>query len=177
MTVFQSHLQSWTLGLGGQEGELPLLPFARRGKGGRSALWVVKYYLINHISSDAFWAKSWGVILNVTWLSAFAFIGKSTHYQCRFISSPGPIEVPFGVRPPLCLFIVPASLVIFILSEDDFEIKSKIYSLNLRLVLNHILYSHGHVLFGFFYLCFLAKNINKTIRAFKIQNVLESKNE
>jgi hypothetical protein len=27
----------------------------------------------------------------------------------------------------------------FILSEDDFEIKSKIYSLNLRLVLNHIL--------------------------------------
>jgi hypothetical protein len=26
-------------------------------------------------------------------------------------------------------------------SEDDFEIKSKIYSLNLRLVLNHILYS------------------------------------
>ena len=29
----------------------------------------------------------------------------------------------------------------FILSEDDFEIKSKIYSLNLRLVLNHILYS------------------------------------
>ena len=63
---------------GGQEGQLPLLPFARRGKGGRSALWVVKYYLINHISSDAFWAKSWGVILNVTWLSAFAFIGKST---------------------------------------------------------------------------------------------------
>jgi hypothetical protein len=39
---------------GGQEGQLPLL------------------------SSDAFWAKSWGVILNVTWLSAFAFIGKST---------------------------------------------------------------------------------------------------
>jgi hypothetical protein len=29
----------------------------------------------------------------------------------------------------------------FILSEDDFEIKSKIYSLNLRLVLNHILNS------------------------------------
>jgi hypothetical protein len=28
-----------------------------------------------------------------------------------------------------------------ILSEDDFEIKSKIYSLNLRLVLNNILYS------------------------------------
>jgi hypothetical protein len=27
----------------------------------------------------------------------------------------------------------------FILSEDDFEIKSKIYSFNLRLVLNHIL--------------------------------------
>jgi hypothetical protein len=26
-------------------------------------------------------------------------------------------------------------------TEDDFEIKSKIYSLNLRLVLNHILYS------------------------------------
>ena len=32
-------------------------------------------------------------------------------------------------------------LLYFILSEDDFEIKSKIYSLNLRLVLNHILYS------------------------------------
>ena len=82
-------------------GQLPLLPFARRGKGGRSALWVIKYYLINHISSDAFWAKSWGVILNVTWLSAFAFIGKSTH-NYRFISSPESIEVPFGVRlPPL----------------------------------------------------------------------------
>jgi hypothetical protein len=99
---------------GGQEGQLPLLPFARRGKGGRSALWVVKYYLINHISmSDAFWAKSWGVILNVTWLRAFAFIGKSTHY-CRFISSPGSIQVPlwcaFAPPPPLCLFIVPASL-------------------------------------------------------------------
>ena len=26
------------LGGGGQEGQLPLLPFARRGKGGRSAL-------------------------------------------------------------------------------------------------------------------------------------------
>jgi hypothetical protein len=43
---------------GGQEGQLPLLPFARRGMGGRSALCVMKYYLINHISSDAFWAKS-----------------------------------------------------------------------------------------------------------------------
>ena len=31
----------------------------------------------------------------------FAFIGKSTH-NCRFISLPGSIEVPFGVRlPPL----------------------------------------------------------------------------
>jgi hypothetical protein len=29
---------------------------------------------------------------------------------------------------------------VFILFEDDFEIKSKIYSFNLRLVLNHILY-------------------------------------
>ena len=41
-------------GGGKQEGQLPLLPFARRGKGGRSALWVIKYYLINHVSSDAF---------------------------------------------------------------------------------------------------------------------------
>jgi hypothetical protein len=83
------------------------------GGGGRSALWVVKYYLINHISSDAFWAKSWGVILNVTWLSAFAFIGKSTHY-CRFISSPGSIEVPLWCAfAPLCLFIVPASLTVY----------------------------------------------------------------
>jgi hypothetical protein len=47
------------------------------------------------------WAKLWGVILNVTWLSAFAFIGKSTH-NCRLISSPGSTEFPFGVRfPPL----------------------------------------------------------------------------
>ena len=29
----------------------------------------------------------------------------------------------------------------FILSDDDFEIKSKIYSFNLRLVLKHILHS------------------------------------
>ena len=29
----------------------------------------------------------------------------------------------------------------FILSDDDFEIKSKIYSSNLRLVLKHILHS------------------------------------
>jgi hypothetical protein len=86
-------------GGGGQEGQLPLLPFSRRGKGGRSALWFIKYYLINHISSDAFWEKSWAVILNVTWLSAFAFIGKLTHY-CRFISLPGSIEMPFGVRLP-----------------------------------------------------------------------------
>jgi hypothetical protein len=103
---------------GGQEGQLPLLLFARRGKGSRSALWVIKYYVINHISSDAFWAKSWGVILNVTWLSLFAFIGKSTH-NCRFISSPGSIEVPFGVcvapPPHPCLFIVPASLIVSLL--------------------------------------------------------------
>ena len=31
--------------------------------------------------------------------------------------------------------------VIIILSDDDFEIKSKIYSSNLRLVLKHILHS------------------------------------
>ena len=95
---------------GGRRDSCPLLPFARRGiKGGRSALWniIIKYYLINHISSDAFWAKSWGVILNVTWLSMFAFIGKSTH-NCRFISSPESIEVPFGVRlpPPPIAFLL-----------------------------------------------------------------------
>jgi hypothetical protein len=48
----------------------------------------------NNICSDAFWAK----------LSAFAFIGKSTH-NCRFISSPGSIEVPFGVRLPPFAFL------------------------------------------------------------------------
>ena len=35
----------------------------------------------------------------------------------------------------------------FILSEDDFEIKSKIYSLKLRLVLNYILNSQDVLYF------------------------------
>jgi hypothetical protein len=35
----------------------------------------------------------------------------------------------------------------FILSEDDFEIKSKIYSLNLRLVLNHTMNSQDALSF------------------------------
>ena len=43
----------------------------------------------------------------------------------------------------------------FILSEDDFEIKSKIYSLKLRLVLNYILNSQDVLYFRnlFFTLC------------------------
>ena len=36
-------LYTGTPELGGQEGRSPPLPFARRGKGGRSALWVLKY--------------------------------------------------------------------------------------------------------------------------------------
>ena len=37
----------------------------------------------------------------------------------------------------------------FILSDDDFEIKSKIYSFNLHLVLKHILHSQDVFLSGF----------------------------
>jgi hypothetical protein len=41
-----------------------------------------------------------------------------------------------------CIYIYMCCKVLyFILSEDDFEIKSKIYSLKLRLVLNYILNS------------------------------------
>ena len=42
----------------------------------------------------------------------------------------------------------------FILSDDDFEIKSKIYSFNLRLVLKHILHSRD-VFFRNFGITFL----------------------
>ena len=39
-----------------------------------------------------------------------------------------------------CIYIS-CKVLYFILSDDDFEIKSKIYSFNLRLVLKHILHS------------------------------------
>ena len=39
-----------------------------------------------------------------------------------------------------CIY-VSCKVLYFILSDDDFEIKSKIYSFNLRLVLKHILHS------------------------------------
>ena len=42
-TVEQKVERPGTPELGGQEGRSPPLPFARRGKGGRSALWVLKY--------------------------------------------------------------------------------------------------------------------------------------
>ena len=50
----------------------------------------------------------------------------------------------------------------FILSEDDFEIKSKIYSLKLRLVLNYILNSQDVLYFRnlFFTLFHLSPNEN-----------------
>ena len=51
-----------------------------------------------------------------------------------------------------CIYMC-CKVLYLILSEDDFEIKSKIYSLNLRLVLNHILYSQDALSFRnlFFY--------------------------
>ena len=49
----------------------------------------------------------------------------------------------------------------FILSDDDFEVKSKIYSLNLRLVLKHILHSHDVFFSEFaFYFTFLNCRLN-----------------
>ena len=39
-----------------------------------------------------------------------------------------------------CIYLS-CKVLYFILSDDDFEIKSKIYSFNLRLVLKHILHS------------------------------------
>ena len=39
-----------------------------------------------------------------------------------------------------CIYLC-CKVLYFILSDDDFEIKSKIYSFNLRLVLKHILHS------------------------------------
>ena len=40
----------------------------------------------------------------------------------------------------------------FILSDDDFEIKSKIYSFNLRLVLKHILHSRDDFFWNLFFI-------------------------
>jgi hypothetical protein len=46
-------------------------------------------------------------------IKCVCFHCKSTHY-CRFISSPGSIEVPLWCTfAPLCLFIVPASLTVY----------------------------------------------------------------
>ena len=41
-----------------------------------------------------------------------------------------------------CIYLS-CKVLYFILSDDDFEIKSKIYSFNLRLVLKHILHSQN----------------------------------
>ena len=41
----------------------------------------------------------------------------------------------------LCCIYLCCKVLYFILSDDDFEIKSKIYSFNLRLVFKHILHS------------------------------------
>ena len=53
----------------------------------------------------------------------------------------------FSVR---CIYLS-FKILYFILSDDDFEIKLKIYSFNLHLVLKHILHSQD-VFFG---ICFL----------------------
>jgi hypothetical protein len=47
----------------------------------------------------------------------------------------------------LCCISMCCKVLYFILSEDDFEIKSKIYSLKLRLVLNYILNSQDVLYF------------------------------
>ena len=44
-------------------------------------------------------------------------------------------------------YCISFKVLYFILSEDDFEIKSKIYSLKLRLVLNYILNSQDVLYF------------------------------
>ena len=41
-----------------------------------------------------------------------------------------------------CIYLS-CKVLYFILSDDDFEIRSKIYSFNLHLVLKHILHSHN----------------------------------
>jgi hypothetical protein len=60
---------------------------------------------------------------------------------------------PAHMKDALSLRCIVLKVLYLILSEDDFEIKSKIYSLNLRLVLNHILYSQDALSFRnlFFY--------------------------
>ena len=50
----------------------------------------------------------------------------------------GHMSNAFSLR---CMYLS-CKVLYFILSDDDFEIKSKIYSVNLRLVLKHILPSH-----------------------------------
>ena len=49
----------------------------------------------------------------------------------------GHMSNAFSLR---CIYLS-CKVLYFILSDDDFEIKSKIYSFNLRLVLKHILHS------------------------------------
>ena len=49
----------------------------------------------------------------------------------------GHMSNAFSLR---CIYLS-CKVLYFILSDDDFEIKSKIYSFNLRLVLKHVLHS------------------------------------
>ena len=68
-----------------------------------------------------------------------------------------------------CIYLS-CKVLYFILSDDDFEIKSKIYSFNLRLVLKHILHSQDVLYFfklsaghGFWFIMTINKeNVNKS---------------
>ena len=61
-----------------------------------------------------------------------------------------------------CIYMC-CKVLYFILSEDDFEIKSKIYSLKLRLVLNYILNSQDVLYFR--NLFFTLKQLLSTVKS------------
>jgi hypothetical protein len=67
-----------------------------------------------------------------------------------------------------CIYMC-CKVLYFILSEDDFEIKSKIYSLKLHLVLNYILNSQDVLYFRNLFFTLFFKGIRKSI---KIKNRL-----
>ena len=65
------------------------------------------------------------------------FVSNKDNFRTYVYLTSGHMSNAFSLR---CIYLS-CKVLYFILSDDDFEIKSKIYSFNLRLVLKHILHS------------------------------------
>ena len=89
--------------------------------------------------------------------SYFCILKHCCKYRFTQISlTSGHKSSAFSLR---CIYLC-CKVFYFILSDDDFEIKSKIYSFNLRLVLNHILHSQDDFFRNLFFTLFYRKQNN-----------------